>query len=165
MHTSSLNDTGFFFPFIKTNNKCLNALSRVSISFLSYPDEDFKPLQPLAVVLKEVLQFPNVLQQVSLRGGLARSHLDRLRLFRRPGHVLHQPLLALWRGLGMRNWKKTNNINKKGNRGARSEQILWCLAHLSNVKSLNWIPFAISHCQCGAGQGFDVVQCFQRITT
>lgn len=43
-----------------------------------YLDEDLQPLQPVAVVLEEVFQFPDVLQQVSLFGLLSQGLLEQL---------------------------------------------------------------------------------------
>lgn len=70
-----------------------------------YLDEDLQPLQPVAVVVEKVLQFPDVLQQVSLSGRLAQRLLEQLRALRNLGHVLHQHLLALRRNLGARDWE------------------------------------------------------------
>lgn len=44
---------------------------------MSYLDEDLQPLQPVAVVLEEVLKLPDVLQQVGLSGPLAQGLLEQ----------------------------------------------------------------------------------------
>lgn len=69
-----------------------------------YLDEDLQPLQPVTVVMEEVLQFPDVLQQVGLSGRLTEGLLEQPRALRHPGHVLHQHLLPLRRNLGTRDW-------------------------------------------------------------
>ena len=44
-----------------------------------YLDEDLQPLQPVTVVLEEVLQLPDVLKQVALGGRLAQGLLEQSR--------------------------------------------------------------------------------------
>lgn len=92
---------------------CVSQPSRFPFSTLSYPDEDLQPLQPLAMVLEEVLQFPNVLQQVRLCGRLTHSHLGHSRVVWCSGHVLHQHILPPWRDLGMRNWGKGRETERR----------------------------------------------------
>ncbi|TNN63019.1 hypothetical protein EYF80_026747 [Liparis tanakae] len=82
---------------------------------LSYLDEDLQPLQPVAVVLEEILQFPDVLQQVGFGGRLAQGRLEEPRALRHPGHVLHQHLLPLRRHLGTRDWGGREKEKEKWN--------------------------------------------------
>ena len=66
-------------------------------------DEDLQPLQPVTVVLEEVLQLPDVLQQVGLRWRVPRGMLGQLpRTLRHACRVLHQHLRVLGRDPGTR---------------------------------------------------------------
>lgn len=58
-------------------------------SHVLYLDDDLEPLQPFAVVMEEVLQLPDVLQQVSLRGPLTQGLQDKPRALWHAGYVLH----------------------------------------------------------------------------
>lgn len=75
-----------------------------SLNSLSYLNKNLQPLQPVTVVLEEVLQFPDVLQQVGLFGGLAQALQSGA--LRHLGDVLHQNLLLVRRNLGTRDWGK-----------------------------------------------------------
>lgn len=66
----------------------------------SYLHKDLQPVHPVAVVLEEVLQFPNVLQQVGVCGAIAQALLEQLRALGHAGDVLHQNFLLVGRNLG-----------------------------------------------------------------
>lgn len=79
------------------------------LRFQSNLDEKLQPLHPVTVVLEEVLQFPDVLQQVRLSRRLTQGLLEQPGTLRHPGHVLHQHLLPPRRHLGSGDW----GANKK----------------------------------------------------
>lgn len=62
-------------------------------------------MHPVAVVLEEVLQFPNVLQQVGVCGAIAQALLEQLRALGHAGDVLHQNFLLVGRNLGAGDWE------------------------------------------------------------
>lgn len=70
-----------------------------------YLDENLELLQPVAVVLEEILQLPDVLQEVSPIGSLAQRLLEQPGVLRHVCDVLHQHLLPLRPCLGARHCK------------------------------------------------------------
>lgn len=72
----------------------------ISVNPPSYLDKDLQLLHPVAVILEKVLQFPDVLQQVGVRGGLSQALLEQLRALRHPGDILHQNFLLVGGNLG-----------------------------------------------------------------
>lgn len=61
----------------------------ISVNPPSYLYKDLQPLHPVTVILEKVLQFPDVLQQVGIRGGLSQALMEQLRVLRHPGDIFH----------------------------------------------------------------------------